>query len=365
MAEVMINGFGYRLEELIEYFHSRYDKGAYHALALFHQIFTEGNASVGDREEYRLSTDLAVGVERDFRIIFPEVQKFPDNEGTLKYTLQLGDSSLTESVLIPMSEWDTLCISSQVGCSRGCSFCETGSMGLRRNLKTEEIIVQWATARFDFGWKPRNIVFMGMGEPFDNFEHVIRAIDIFSDQRGVGIPKKRISISTAGHVDGIRRLIELERRFPDKAYRTLHLAVSLNAPNDKIRNELMPINRIWPMADLKSVLMDSPQFKEKDALYFEYVLIPGVNDKDEHAEELVEWMDGLRAKVNLIPYHPVDSFPWPGADDSIVDRFHNIIRASNIECRTRKSRGQNVKAACGMLGKKAEIAQNHYKKAFL
>ena len=353
MGSLSIGGFGYRFDELIEYFSSHYGKGAYHAQVLFQQLYSEGNASVSQKKEYRLSENLARLVEQDFQVSLPRIDRFPDIEGTLKFTLLLEDSLLTESVLIPMSEWETLCLSSQVGCGRGCSFCETGAMGLRRDLKTEEIVAQWAAARFTIGRNPRNIVFMGMGEPFDNFDQVMRAVDIFSDQRGAGIPKRRISISTSGHVEGIRRLSELEGRFPERAYRTLHLAVSLNASNDRIRNELMPINRIWPMAELKSALKDSPQFGVKDALYFEYVLIPGVNDKNEHAEELVKWMDGLTAKVNLIPYHPVDAFPWSAADDSTVDRFHHILRNSGIECRTRKSRGKGIQAACGMLGKNA------------
>jgi 23S rRNA (adenine2503-C2)-methyltransferase len=129
--------------------------------------------------------------------------------------------------------------------------------------------------------------------------------------------------------------------------------VSLNAPNDEIRNKLMPINREWPMSELKSALLDTPQFSIRDALYFEYVLIPGVNDEERHAYELAEWMDGLSAKVNLIPYHPVDSYPLPAADNDLLDRFHRILRSLDIECRTRKSRGKGIRAACGMLGKKA------------
>ncbi len=352
MSIVSIDGYGYSLEELTCCFSSEYGKGAYHAQALFRQLYTKGNALISETEEYRLAGTLAQRVELDFNIRLPEITQILDDEGTIKFTLSMDDEALSETVLIPMAEWDTLCISSQLGCGRACAFCETAGMGLQRNLKTEEIIAQWAVVRFNIGRSPRNIVFMGMGEPFDNFDAVIRAVDIFSDQRGASIPKRRISISTAGHVDGIRRMTELEHRYPERAYRKIHLAVSLNAPNDEIRNILMPINRVWPMAELKTALLDSPQFGIKDALYFEYVLIPGVNDDEKHAEELVLWMSGLRAKVNLIPYHPVDSSPWPAPDPSSVDRFHSILRSSGIECRTRRSRGKSIAAACGMLGKK-------------
>jgi 23S rRNA (adenine2503-C2)-methyltransferase len=253
--------------------------------------------------------------------------------------------------MITMAKWDTLCVSSQVGCGRGCAFCETARMGLIRNLKTEEIVAQWASARFDFGINPRNLVFMGMGEPFDNFDEVIRAVDILSDSRGAAIPKKRMSISTSGHVPGIRRLTELDSLHPDKSYRTVHLAVSLNAPDDVVRNEIMPINRIWPMDELKQALLEAPQSRIKDALYFEYVVIPGVNDSAEHAGKLVEWMDGIVAKVNLIPYHPTGTAGWESPDEETMNTFHRVIRSSGRECRTRQSRGQGIEAACGMLGR--------------
>ena len=211
-------------------------------------------------------------------------------------------------------------------------------MGLVRSLTVDEIIAQWAVLKFLMDLSPRNIVFMGMGEPFDNFDAVLQAVDILSDPRGPNIPKRRISISTSGHVDGIRRLTHLENTKPDNAYRTLHLSVSVNAPDDVLRNRLMPINKIWPLADLKAALLEAPQSHHKDALYFEYVLIPGVNDGEHHAEKLIAWMDGMEAKVNLIPYHPRRKSPWKAPDEKSVERFHRIIRSSGRECRTRKSK---------------------------
>ncbi len=355
MPGISIDGFGYTLEELTDYFSSEYGKGAYHSEALFRHLYSRGDTIISGIEEFRPSPDLAEKVEHDFRIQLPDIAETSDNSGTLKFTLAFNDGALTESVVIQMAEWDTLCLSSQVGCSRGCVFCETARMGLLRNLNVEEIMTQWAVSKFQLHKNPRNIVFMGMGEPFDNFESVIRAVDILSDQRGAAIPKRRISISTSGHVDGIRCLTEMESRFPERAYRTMHLAVSLNAPNDRIRSELMPINRIWPMADLKSALADAPQSGIKDALYFEYVLIPGVNDENKHAEQLIEWMDGLTAKVNLIPYHPTGSTIWSEPDEASLNRFHTAIRSSGRECRTRRSRGKGIDAACGMLANKGRI----------
>ncbi len=358
MGRGSICGFGYSMDELIVFFGSEYGKGAYHAEALFRQLYTGGNAEVSGTQEYRPAAELAEKVERDFKVCLPEVGMSQDDAGTRKFSLSLEDGAITESVIIPMVESETLCISSQVGCSRGCTFCETAGMGLLRNLKTDEIIAQWAVAHFDLGTKPRNIVFMGMGEPFDNFDAVIRAVDILSDQRGAAIPKRRISISTSGHVVGIRQLMELENRFPDRGYRTIRLAVSLNASNDDIRSRLMPINRIWSMKELKSALLDSPQSHKKDALYFEYVLIPGVNDDEQHADELNRWMEGMVAKVNLIPYHPTGSSPWSEPDEESLKLFHSVILSSGRECRTRRSRGKGIEAACGMLGKYSRLSRS-------
>lgn len=356
MSEVSIGGFGYTFDELTSYFARNYSKGPFHSAALFKHLYSIGNADVSELPDFIPAPDLARRITEDFKVKLPEIQEQVDNSGTQKFSLGMADGAFTESVIIPMAEWDTLCISSQVGCSRGCVFCETARMGLLRNLTTEEIISQWAAVRFHIGKSPRNIVFMGMGEPFDNFDSVIKSIDILSDQRGAGIPKRRISISTSGHVDGIRKLTELEHKYPERAYRTLHLAVSLNAPDDVIRNSLMPINRIWPMSELKAALVDAPQSGIKDSLYFEYVLIPGVNDDVRHAEKIVEWMDGLTAKVNLIPYHPTGASIWTEPDEESVNRFHKTIRSSGRECRTRASRGKGIDAACGMLGKKGRIS---------
>jgi 23S rRNA (adenine2503-C2)-methyltransferase len=351
-----LSGFDRSRNELIRDFKELYGKGPYHAEAFFRHLYQEGTADVVGVPEFLPVPDLARRVGEDFSVEIPDIGANVDDGGTRKFTLCLSDGALTESVLIPMAEWHTLCVSSQVGCARGCSFCETAQMGLIRNLSTAEIVSQWASVKFGMSLIPRNLVFMGMGEPFDNFANVMRAVDIFSDPKGPGVPKRRISISTSGHVDGIRKLTELERRYPDRAYRTLHLAVSLNAPTDRVRSSLMPINKIWPLGVLKSALLDAPQSRIKDALFFEYVLIPGVNDSQDDADKLIQWMDGLEAKVNLIPYHPRSSSPWPAPSDDSLDRFFNIIRSSGRECRTRKSKGKGIQAACGMLGRQCRIS---------
>ncbi len=285
-----------------------------------------------------------------FQVDLPRIAVMQEDAGTRKFALEMADGAQTESVIIPMAQWDTLCISSQIGCRRGCAFCETARLGLVRNLHASEIVAQWAAARFEVGVRPRNIVYMGMGEPFDNFDEVVRSIRILSDPRGADIPKRRISISTCGHVDGIRALTALEKDYPHEAWRTLHLAVSLNAADDEKRNKLMPVNRSWPLRELRQAIEETPQSSIKDALYFEYVVIPGVNASLEDAKRLADFLDGLVAKVNIIPYHPGPARRWEAPDQSTMDRFHGVIRDRGIECRSRKSRGQGIEAACGMLG---------------
>ncbi len=350
MEQGGLRAFGMDRSALLDFFHGCYGKGAYHAEAFFRHLYARGNADVGDVAEFLPAPALALRVSRDLKVILPELSLVQDDGGTRKIAPLLSDGSRVESVLIPMATWHTLCVSSQVGCARGCGFCETARMGLKRNLKTEEIVAQWALARFRLGVAPRNVVFMGMGEPFDNFDSVVQAVRILSDPRGADIPKRRISISTSGHVEGIRRLGELEQRFPEEAWRTVHLAVSLNSVSNAVRSSLMPINRRWPLEELKAALRDLPQASSKDALYFEYVVIPGVNSSAEDARALAGWMEGLEAKVNIIPYHPRKDSPWEAPDEAVMERFFRIIRSAGIECRTRSSRGEKIQAACGMLG---------------
>ena len=345
-----IAALGFTPDELTNYFKRTYGKGSYHAAALFRHIYSTGNADIRNVPEYRQSLELAKAVSADFSLVLPKVAKTLSADRTRKFSLLLTDSHTCECVLLPMNGWSTLCISSQIGCARACAFCATGRMGLVRNLATEEIVAQWAAARFVMHEKPRNIVFMGMGEPFDNFDKVVHAIRILSNPNGPNIPKRRISISTAGHVEGIRALTELEKRHGEEAWRTLRLCISINAPGDELRNRLMPINRIWPLQTLKQTLMDSPQAADDDTLHFEYVLIPGINDSPEQAGKLLEWLDGLGGKINLIPHHPTNSDSWGTPNQETINRFHSIIRASGRECRTRRSRGEDIAAACGMLG---------------
>lgn len=270
---------------------------------------------------------------------------------TVKFAQQIDGRLESESVILPQvsragRERNTLCVSSQIGCAMGCGFCETATMGLLRNLSAAEIVSQWRAARFQFGKSISNIVFMGMGEPTHNVDAVIQAIRVLSDDNGPAIAPGRISVSTVGRASGIRRLAELVR---EPGFRRLRLAVSVNAPNDVIRRQIMPVTRATPMAELKDAMLEWPS---RDALriLIEYVLIPGVNDQLEHADELCAYLKGLSCTVNVIPYNPISNSPWPAPDGASVRQFIERIMSCGQLVKRRRTMGRTLMAACGQLG---------------
>jgi 23S rRNA (adenine2503-C2)-methyltransferase len=283
-----------------------------------------------------------------FSFELPEVVRVESDEGergaTSKMVLRLRDGLEAESVCIPMGRGRyTLCVSSQVGCKMGCTFCETGRMGLLRHLTTDEIIAQVLVARHRLEWPIRNIVFMGMGEALDNAENVIHAIRVLNDEAGLAISQERLTICTVGHVDGIRLL---ERQ----GFKRLNLSISLNAADDSLRSKIMPINRRTNLTELQSTLV-SYRPRRNFALGVNYCLLPGINDTEADARAVAEFCKPLeRVLVNLIPYNP-GTRPLtraPEADE--VDQFIAWLRAEGIPVRERVTKGRSVMAACGQLG---------------
>ena len=253
---------------------------------------------------------------------------------TVKFTLPVAGGLETESVLIPMPHRDgsvtrTLCVSSQVGCAMGCTFCETAQMGLMRQLTVREIVQQLHVARHAVtcpesgrpGVAVKNIVFMGMGEPMDNLDTVLAAIEVLCDHDGPAVPAQNITISTVGRLDGIRRLGDFIGRH---GFRKLNLAVSLNAPNDEMRRSA--------------------------AICVEYVLIPGVNDAPEHADEVCAWLRGIRCSLNVIPYNPRRDSPWRAPAEDEIASFLSRCVANGQFTKRRGTKGRAAMAACGQLG---------------
>lgn len=265
-----------------------------------------------------------------------------------------------ESVIIPMvgrtgRKTHTLCVSSQVGCAMGCGFCETAQMGLIRSLTPAEIVAQWWAATHVEKAHIDNMVFMGMGEPLDNFDAVIEAIACLTDHHGPRVPMSCITISTVGRVDGLRKLIEVVQR---DGWKRLGIALSVNAPTDTVRDQIMPVNRRWNMAELREVMEDLMRVRGTRKILFEYVLIPGVNDADEHAVALASWLAPFARRegksplglLNVIPYNPRRESPWPAPEEPDVEAFVARMNGLGVYTKRRRTKGRSQMAACGQLG---------------
>lgn len=343
-----VRGFSYA--DLIEEFSRRYGKGEFHAGAVFRQVQREGKFTPETLEAFAKNPALAQRVAADFRLPEPAFAGRRGEGDTYKFLLRLQDGLETESVVIPMRHHKTLCVSSQVGCKMGCRFCETAQMGFVRHLTPAEIVAQVHAGRFALGEPIENLVFMGMGEPLDNLDALIESMRILSDQRGFDIAPSAMTVSTVGHVDGLRKLaVEARRRRPEGLWR-LRLAVSLNAPNDALRRDIMPITDRWNLAELKAALKEWPLPGAHDFLFMEYVLLRGVNDGPEHAAELAEWLRDLPAVVNLIPYNPRLDSPYARPERGEVGRFWRWLMDAGQPTRIRGTKGDEAMAACGQLG---------------
>jgi 23S rRNA (adenine2503-C2)-methyltransferase len=281
------------------------------------------------------------------------------SEGQLtKFCLPLlsAPSFESESVIITMrnykgARWYTLCVSSQVGCRMACTFCETGRMGLLRNLTAADIVHQYIVARrLLASARPpgaiANIVFMGMGEPFDNFDAVVQALRVLSDPRGLAFPLSHITLSTVGRIDGLRRLAQLPA---DRFWHTLRLAISLVAPTDALRSSLAPINRSTPLASLQRALREYP-LPPRSRYMIEYVLLAGINDCLEHADAVADWCTPLPCVVNLIPYNPQRDATYETPSEETVARFFAHLRSRGIFVKRRLTHGRDLMGACGQLG---------------
>jgi 23S rRNA (adenine2503-C2)-methyltransferase len=290
-----------------------------------------------------IGKQLRETLKERFTLAYPPVQQvFVSRDGTRRYLFEVGPGQKIESVFIPEEKRDTFCISTQVGCAVGCIFCVTGKLRMRRNLVPGEIVGQILSLLADRGTteKRLNIVIMGMGEPFHNYDNVMSSIRLMTDEDGMSISPRRVTLSTSGVVPGIRKLAE-EPVIPN-------LAISLNATTDEVRDVLIPINRKWNIATLLQACRDFP-LAQRGRITFEYVLIGGVNDSPEDARRLVRLLQGLRKKINLIP---LNADPWLSLKSPSSERvleFQQILVDHHVTVNVRRPRGEDVYAACGML----------------
>jgi 23S rRNA (adenine2503-C2)-methyltransferase len=299
-----------------------------------------------------ISKDLRERLEREAEVQLPEVVSTQTSrDGTIKWLVRVASENCIEMVFIPDEPRGTLCISSQVGCALNCTFCSTARQGFNRNLSSAEIIAQVWLAREllenDIAGRRAitNIVLMGMGEPLLNFDNVVDALELMLEDNAHCFAKRRVTLSTAGVVP---KIDALRQRCP------VSLAVSLHAPNDELRDRLVPLNKHYPIRDLLAACRRYVQDDAREKVTFEYVLLAGVNDRPEHARQLAALLADVPAKVNLIPFNPFPSSGYECPPKHVIDEFRDILMAKKIITITRKTRGGDIDAACGQLAGKVQ-----------
>jgi 23S rRNA (adenine2503-C2)-methyltransferase len=313
----------------------------FHAGQIFRWIFQRGVTDPAAMTD--LSRELRELLAAEFQISTPAVvHREKSVDGTEKFLLRLADGKNIESVFIPDTPSMTFCISTQVGCAMACAFCLTGKMGLVRNLTAGEIVgqVRVLADTLDMRDMRFNIVLMGMGEPLHNYDETMKALRILADENGFSIAPKRVTLSTVGLLPQLERLAK-EPIMPN-------LAISLHAPTDAQRGELVPINRKYGVADIIAACKRFP-LKRRSRITFEYVMLAGVNDRPEDARRLAKLLAGVKSKVNLIPLNAAAGIPFERPSDAAVDRFGKILANHGLTVSVRKSRGRDIRAACGQL----------------
>jgi 23S rRNA (adenine2503-C2)-methyltransferase len=324
----------------------------FHGRQLYQWVHKRGVTAFGEMTD--LGRDLRSTLAAAFRIVTPEViRREQSSDGTTKFLLRLEDGQLIESVFIPDTPANTFCLSTQVGCAMKCGFCLTGRMGIIRNLTAGEIAGQVRVLTRELGMLQArfNIVLMGMGEPLHNYDETMRALRILADENGFDMSARRITLSTVGLLPALARLAK-EEVMPN-------LAISLHAPTDLQRGELVPINKKYGVAEIINACRQFP-LNRRSRITFEYVLLAGVNDSPQDAKRLAKLVAGLKSKVNVIPLNAAAGIPFERPSDEAIDRFAKIVADHGVTVSVRKSRGRDIRAACGQLiveGPKKSAAQ--------
>jgi len=313
----------------------------FRARQIYRWIFRHGVTNVEAMSD--LPRDLRATLAAEFTITTPQVVSHErSTDGTEKFLLRLADGQQIESVFIPDTPSMTFCISTQVGCAMACAFCLTGKMGLVRNLTAGEIAGQVRVLVDALGMRAKrfNIVLMGMGEPLHNYDETMRALRILNDEHGMALPPRRVTLSTVGLLPGLERLAH-EPLMPN-------LAISLHAPTDDVRGELVPLNKKYGVREIIEACERFPLARRR-RITFEYVLLAGVNDSPGAARQLAKLLSGVKSKVNLIPLNAAPGIPFERPSDAAIDGFARILSEQHLVVSVRKSRGRDIRAACGQL----------------
>jgi 23S rRNA (adenine2503-C2)-methyltransferase len=317
----------------------------YRARQLMNWLYKRGVDRFEDMSD--LAKDFRAQLQAAAHVTLPEIMRVQQaSDGTCKWLLRADSSQAYEMVYIPETDRGTLCISSQVGCALDCSFCSTAQQGFNRNLSTAEIVGQVWLANRELGFKPAgdrivtNVVLMGMGEPLANFRNVVPALRIFLDDLGFDLSRRRVTLSTSGLVPQIYKLAQETN---------VALAVSLHAPDDALRSQLVPINRLHPIAELLEACWHYIDEQNGRSVTFEYVMLDGINDAPAQARALGKLLAGHPAKVNLIPFNPFPGTPYRRSAEAAVTRFRDELVRGGIIATVRRTRGDDIDAACGQL----------------
>ena len=346
--------FNYTRQDLAGHCEKQLGVPSLHADTLYREAFKSFQEQPWSHEKLPKRVQERFPEQFSCESVKAESFKISNYDGSVKFLAKMKDDSLVETVLMPEKGRLTVCVSSQVGCAQACSFCYTGRMGLSRNLEAGEIVGQimmvnrWLRTHPEWlrnldypqGMLCTNIVFMGMGEPLDNVPAVSRALDILSDPYGLNLSLRRISVSTAGHLDGIREILKLQPK--------VTLALSVHASSERERSQLMPINRRWPISEVLAYLKEQYSGTKKSVL-IQYTMIQGVNDSIEHAESLAAMLKDMPVKLNLIPLNEVEPSRFTCPSPEVLEEFKDYMHHAGIRVMVRYSKGQDIGAACGQL----------------
>ena len=336
----MMNLYGIKRKDLEDYFLSIGEK-KFKAVQVYEWLYQKKVSSFGDMSNIKKELQQKLSEEFDFGMI--TIKKKQEDKLTKKYLFELDDDNFVEAVLMEHDYGLSICVSSEVGCNMGCSFCESGRLKKVRDLKAHEMVEQILLVEDDIKKRISSVVIMGIGEPLDNYDNVMDFIRIINDAKGMAIGARHITLSTCGIVPKIKELI--------KENIQINLAISLHAPNTQLRNKLMPINKAYDLKELMEVVKEYICVTNR-RVTMEYIMLKGVNDNEVQAMELAALLRGMNVYVNLIPYNETNHIEYKRADKTVVMKFYDTLKKKGINVTIRKEFGSNIDAACGQLRSK-------------
>lgn len=333
----MNNIYNYRLEDLKEYFKNINEK-EFKATQVYEWLYKKRVKSFD--EMTNIKKEVIEKLKQDFSIEPLRILKKQIDTDVCKYLFELSDNNKIEAVLMKHDYGNSLCVSTQVGCNMSCAFCESGRLKKVRNLKSYEMVLQILEVEEDLNIRISHIVLMGIGEPFDNYENVMNFIDIINEPKGIDLGARHITVSTSGLVPKINEFANNPKQ--------VNLAISLHAPNNEIRNKIMPINKAYPIEKLIESVKEYIK-KTNRRVTFEYIMLKDINDKVENAIELSKLLKGINCYVNLIPYNETSHIEYKKSEKEQILKFYDTLKKNNINVTVRKEFGKKVSAACGQL----------------